>query len=103
MTVSLMDPGLERRVGLAQPILILESDSNAYGGKARSNGAGPLRMRPDVSYWLPWQGQNQPPHSPRMSVGLLPRGMQPRCVQMPIRMIHWSWPGLTRDLSVCGS
>src|SRR5580658_11018120 len=87
--------------GSAQPILIFESDSNAYGGTNRSSGAGPLRMRPEVSYWLPWHGQNQPPHSPRMSVGLLPSGMQPRWVQMPIRISHGDF--WTRSLSVAGA
>ena len=37
----------------------------AYFGTARFFGAGPLRMRPEVSYCEPWQGQNQPPYSPR--------------------------------------
>ena len=73
--------------------LDLVSVSKEYGGSARFSGAGPWRTRPEVSYWLPWQGQNQPPHSPRGSVGLLPSGMQPRWVQMPISTSHWSWPG----------
>src|SRR5277367_5858974 len=60
-------------------------------------------MRPEVSYWLPWQGQNHPPQSPRGSVGLLPSGMQPRWVQMPIRMIQGLWPALIRESSVAGS
>ncbi len=34
--------------------------------------------------------------SPRGSVGLLPRGTQPRWVHMPISTIHWSCPGFTR-------
>ena len=42
-------------------------------------------MRPAVSYWLPWQGQNQPPNSPRGWFDLLPPGTQPRCVQMALR------------------
>src|SRR5712675_2778384 len=29
--------------------------------------------------------------------------MQPRCVHMPITTSHWSWPGLTRASSGCGS
>ena len=31
-------------------------------------------MRPEVSYCEPWQGQNQPPNSPRGSVGAVPSG-----------------------------
>src|SRR5262249_62016748 len=32
-----------------QPILILVSETNSYGGNARFNGAGPCPMRPDGS------------------------------------------------------
>src|SRR5580700_7560703 len=55
-------------------------------------------MRPDVSYCEPWQGQNQPPHSPPPKLGV-----QPRWVQTPIRISHSDLPGLTREASVAGS
>ena len=45
----------------AQPIRIVVSVRNSYFGTARFSGAGPLRMRPAVSYCEPWHGQNQPP------------------------------------------
>ena len=65
---------------------------------SRFFGAGPLRMRPAVSYCEPWQGQNQPSYSPWWA-----SGMQPRWVQMPITTSHCSWPFLTRSLSGSGS
>src|SRR5665213_2281782 len=34
-------------------------------------------MRPAVSYWEPWHGQNQPSYGPAW-----PSGTQPRCVQI---------------------
>ena len=59
-------------------------------------------MRPEVSYCEPWQGQNQPPYSPRGSVGFWPSGTQPRWVQTPTMISH---SGLLRRAaaSVCGS
>ncbi|MGY4298050.1 hypothetical protein ACVWXN_006145 [Bradyrhizobium sp. i1.4.4] len=44
----------------AQPIWILVSETNWYGGTGRFAGAGPWRMRPDESYCEPWQGQKNP-------------------------------------------
>ena len=44
-----------------------------------------------------------PPYSPRGSVGLLPSGTQPRCVQIPIATSHFSCPAFTRALSFSGS
>jgi hypothetical protein len=64
-------------------------------------GAGPFLMRPEVSYCEPWQGQNQPPHSPRGSDGFWPSGMQPRWVQMPTMTSHSGF--CTRLASVWGS
>src|SRR6185369_7569852 len=58
-------------------------------------------MRPDVSYCEPWQGQYQPPNSPRGSEAFWPSGTQPRWVQTPTRISHSAF--LTRDASVCGS
>ena len=48
----LLDPvDLGAQIGdfLRQPILILVSDVNEYGGTSRLRGAGPLRMPPAVS------------------------------------------------------
>src|SRR3954469_7459827 len=74
---------------------------NAYSGTLRFSGAGPLRMRPDVSYCEPWHGQYQPPNSPRGSDAFWPSGTQPRCVQTPTRISHSGF--WTRDASVWGS
>ncbi len=52
---------VSRKARGRQPIWILLSDRKAYGGTGRLAGAGPRRIRPEVSYWEPWQGQNQPP------------------------------------------
>src|SRR5215471_13923689 len=72
-----------------------------YGGTARFSGAGPFRMRPEVSYCEPWQGQYQPPNSPLGSEGFCPSGTQPRWVQTPTRISHSGF--FTREASVCGS
>ncbi len=54
------------------PILIRVSERKTHkAAPAKFNGAGPLRMRPDVSYSEPWHGQNQPLYSPRTSPAFL--------------------------------
>ena len=69
---------------------------NLYSGTARLSGAGPWRMRPEVSYTEPWQGQSQPSYLPSC-----PSGTQPRCVQTPTTISHSGF--CTRCASVCGS
>ena len=85
-----------RRSDRRQPILTRVSLRNLYSGTARFSGAGPWRMRPEVSYIEPWQGQNQPSYLPSC-----PIGTQPRCVQTPTTISQSGF--CTRWASVCGS
>src|SRR5262249_53411509 len=47
--MSAHDRTLQDEVGSRQPIRILVSERNSYGGSAGLSGAGPCRMRPEVS------------------------------------------------------
>ncbi len=85
-----------RRIERRQPILTRVSVRNLYSGTARLSGAGPCRMRPEVSYIEPWHGQNQPSYLPSW-----PIGTQPRCVHTPTTISHSGF--WTRCASVCGS
>src|SRR6185437_10608235 len=76
-------------------------DRKEYFGIARFCGAGPLRMRPAVSYCEPWQWQSQPPYSPCGEVGVDTVGVQPRWVQTPISTSHCGL--MARLASVAGA
>src|ERR1700742_1764785 len=76
-------------------------ERKVYFGIGRFCGAGPLRMRPAVSYCEPWQWQSQPPNSPSGADGVETVGVQPRWVQTPISTSHSGL--MTRLASVAGA
>src|SRR5258707_14874312 len=64
--MSAHDRTLQDEVGSRQPIRILVSDRNSYGGRGGVNGGGAPRLRPGGPRTLPARGAEEPRQGSRL-------------------------------------